>query len=245
MVRVTGWLMIIPIHKRFLRHLTLLVPDPAAARNACLAAAFLTALAASPAGAAPLSFDEGWKEQGFLRLWTNDYAPDGTRLRITSDGTVSLFYRAMPRTLWQAKKARWQWMVEQSVIATDLARKGGDDRNLAVYFVFADEAVARRLSRASAARLMRHKGTRALIYVWGGSEPPGTILPSPYGKGRLKTVVQRPAGTGSFRESVDLIADYRRAFGQEPGVLVGVAISADSDDTAGRIRAEIRDLELF
>ncbi len=195
-----------------------------------------------PAPGETIPFDRAWKEQGFFRLWSNDYKPEGRRLEVISDGTVSLFYRPLPENLRGARRARWEWAVRQGVRATDLTRKGGDDRNLALYFVFADPKAARKLARASAARLMRHAGTRALIYVWGGDYESGTVLASPYGEGRLKTVIRRPAGTGRFRETADLRADFRRAFGTDPGVLVGVAVSADSDDTDGRIEAFIEDL---
>ncbi|MGR3512356.1 MAG: DUF3047 domain-containing protein, partial [Paracoccaceae bacterium] len=45
-------------------------------------------------------------------------------------------------------------------------------------------------------------------------------------------------------EQVDLASDHRTAFGIEPGALIGLAVSADSDDTKGRIVASISDLQL-
>ncbi len=230
MARVTITDLIMSIRYVFFRHSTL------------LSLLLLLTTLTGPAASETIPFDRSWKEQGFLRLWSNDYKPEGRRLGVISDGTVSLFYRPLPEALRGARKASWEWAVRQGVKATDLAVKGGDDRNLALYFVFADPQLAAKLSRRSPARLMRHAGTRALIYVWGGDYKSGTVLASPYGEGRLKTVIRRPAGTGRFREMVDLRADYRRAFGTDPGALVGVAISADSDDTGGRIEASVADL---
>ena len=51
-------------------------------------------------------------------------------------------------------------------------------------------------------------------------------------------------GTGRFAERVDLVRDFQRAFGEAPGVLVGLAVTADSDDTDGEIRARISDLRI-
>ncbi len=133
--------------------------------------------------------------------------------------------------------------MSEGVAATDLTRKGGDDRNLALYFVFVDEATASDLNPSNARRLLRNKSTRALIYVWGGDHARGDMLPSPYHPG-LRTKVLRTNADGTFAESVDLAADYRRAFGAQPGVLVGLGVSADSDDTDGRVRASIADLRL-
>ena len=197
------------------------------------------------ATAETLRFDNSWTEQGFLRLWTNDYDLAGRQLKVTSDGTVSLLYRPVPKTAWNSKMASWGWSVAQSVAATDLTRKGGDDRNLAIYFVFMDAASAEKLAGASARRVLKNASTRALVYVWGGKYPRGKILRSPYGPNQLKTVISRSAGKGAFTESVDLAADYQRAFGKMSGVLVGVGISADSDDTDGMISAVVKDLKVF
>ncbi len=201
-------------------------------------------LAATPmAIASPVPFDRGWKEQGFLRLWTNEYSFRGRQVDVVSDGTVSLIWRPVDTDMREAKTASWRWRVTEGVAATDLTRKGGDDRNLALYFVFVDEATAATLNPSNARRLLRNKSTRALVYVWGGAHARGDSLPNPYHPG-LRTMVLRGPGEGAFSERVDLAADHRRAFGTAPGVLVGLAVSSDSDDTDGRVRASIADLTL-
>ncbi|MEM7752642.1 MAG: DUF3047 domain-containing protein [Pseudomonadota bacterium] len=211
--------------------------------------AILTALAtvltlsAATAQAQSVAFDRSWKEQGFLRLFTNDYSFRGTQLDVVSNGTVSLVWRPVEGRLQSASSAAWRWRVTESVAPTDLTQKGGDDRNLALYFVFVDPASAAELSGANARKLLRNPNTRALIYVWGGNHSTGAILPSPYHPG-LRTKVLRTAADGTFSESVDLAADYRRAFGEAKGVLVGLGVSSDSDDTDGRVRASIADLRL-
>ena len=43
---------------------------------------------------------------------------------------------------------------------------------------------------------------------------------------------------------VNLDRDFAVAFGDGPKVLVGLAVTADSDDTKGRIRASIEGLSL-
>lgn len=215
------------------------------AKFASCAVVFWAVLSVSWAGAEPLRFDRSWHEQGFFRLWTNEYDLGGNQLAVTSDGTVSLLYRPVPKSAWDSKMASWGWSVAQSVVATDLTRKGGDDRNLAIYFIFMDQADAEKLAGKSARRVLKNASTRALVYVWGGDYPRGQILHSPYGPDKLKTVISRAAGRGAFSESVDLAVDYKRAFGKTLGVLVGVGISADSDDTNGMISAIVKDLKVF
>jgi len=195
------------------------------------------------AQAGQIQFDDAWAEQGFLRLWSNGYERNGSRLDITSEGTVSLLWREVPPGSRRSKKATWNWKVDQGVVPTDLTRKGGDDRSLALYFVFVDPVTAAELTPRQARRLLRNPNTRGLVYVWGGSHAVGAILPSPYHVG-LRTKILRVDAVGAFQESVNLVHDYKAAFGEDPGLLVGLAISADSDDTGGRIRASVRNIEL-
>ncbi|KAJ01726.1 DUF3047 domain-containing protein [Sulfitobacter mediterraneus] len=188
-------------------------------------------------------FDGSWKEQGFLRLFSNDYVQRGEQLDVVSDGTVSLLWRPLDRSQRSAQAASWAWRVQEGVTPTDLTVKGGDDRNLAVYFVFVDPDRAAALAGGSARRILRERSARALIYVWGGAHNRGAILSSPYSS-QLCTKVLRVSGSGAHREDVNLAADYRSAFGRDLGALVGLAISADSDDTNGKIVASVSDLSL-
>ncbi len=202
------------------------------------------AMLATPALANDIAFDGNWKQQGFLRLSPNTYELGGSFIGIGSQDSVSMIYRPVPRGHWQADKASWEWAVSQSVPATDLTVKGVDDRNISLYFVFVDADQAEKLANASARRIFGNRSMRTLVYVWGGDYPRGTVLDSPFQPGRTMMVPLRKAGTGDFRESVDLAADYRRAFGSEPGVLVGLAVSADSDDTNTAVTARLENLDL-
>lgn len=205
----------------------------------------LTAALGCAASAGPVAFDKSWSTQKFSLFSSNKYGFGGSALSIASDGSVSLAYRQLPQAEWGARKASWGWEVSQSVPATDLAKKGGDDRNASLYFVFMPQAEAEALGpKANVRKLLTADSARVLVYVWGDSRGRGTQLASPYLGARGKTVILRPAGTGAHRENVDLAADYRRAFGAAPGALVGLAVSADSDDTESRIKASISGLTL-
>lgn len=191
-----------------------------------------------PAFATPVAFDGSWREQGFALFSSNDYGQSGGSLSVGSDGTVSLLWKAVPQNLRGATRASWTWAVSEGVPATDLRRKGGDDRNLALYFAWTDAQTAATADPSRATRLLRDPNTRVIVYVWGDDDARGTLQNSPYLPG-LRTIVLRPAGTGRHSEQVDLAADYARAFGGPPGVLVGLGVSADSDDTGTRIRATL------
>lgn len=200
------------------------------------------ALAASAALAGPISFGGGWNEQRLQIFNSNDYSFNGGSLGVASDGAVSLAWTRTSEADWGATGASWTWAVDQSVPATNLRQKGGDDRNLSLYFVFLPEERARQMQGANIRQLNGEASVRILQYVWGGNHPRGAVYGSPYAPGQGANVMLRQAGTGSFSENVNLASDYAAAFGGSPGALVGIAVSADSDDTGTAIRASVSNL---
>lgn len=203
------------------------------------------ALGVGVAQASSVAFGDSWREQRFSLFSSNDFGLRGESLTVRSDGTVSLLWTRVPEGQWDARNAAWQWRVDESVPPTDLTSKGGDDRNLALYFVFLPEAVAERAQASDLKDLLDEPDVRVLMYVWGGDHPKGAILPTPYLGERGRTIIRRQARTGAEAESADLAADYEAAFGEPVQSLVGLAVSADSDDTDSHIKARISQLRLL
>lgn len=211
-----------------------------------IAAALALSLACAPGllSAQAVGFDGAWKEQRFKIFGSNDYALGGNSLGVTSNGSVSLLWRALPAAMRDKKSASWDWSVGTSVPATDLSRKGGDDRNLALYFIFLPEAAAQAAQDQGVRALLENPDVRVLMYIWGGSHSAGQIVASPYLGSRGRSMIMRPAGTGSASERVDLARDHQRAFGEPAQSLVGLAVSSDSDDTKTAVAASISGLRL-
>ncbi|NNE88428.1 MAG: DUF3047 domain-containing protein [Silicimonas sp.] len=209
-------------------------------------AAFLAAMLVLPnfVFGQQISFTDGWKEQRFSMFSSNEFTLGGNTLGVKSDGTVSLLWRALPEVAWNSRAAQWNWAVDVSVPATDLTKKGGDDRNLSLYFLFLPEAAARKAQDQGIRALLDNPDVRVLIYVWGGAHAKGQVLPNPYLGPRGRTVVQQGTGTGSASERVDLARDHQRAFGEAPASLVGLAVSSDSDDTSSAVVARISGLQV-
>lgn len=187
---------------------------------------------------------KGWTHQKFGVFGGNSWRPAGRTLSVESDADVSLLWRPLPEEVWEATKASWSWNVGTSVPPTDLSQKGGDDRNLSLYFIFAPQDLAVRAQDLGIRKLLGNPEIRVLMYVWGGSHDRNSIVASPYLGARGKTIVLRPAGTGQRDEAVDLRSDLDRVYGKRDLMLIGLAVSADSDDTETRIEAGISDLRL-
>lgn len=170
-------------------------------------------------------------------------ARDADTLEVATDAAAGLLWRPMKQPGLPVGKAEWSWRIEHGVDPTDLTNRGKDDRALAVYFVFGGKTELAKSPRT----LLSSRSVRALVYVFGGDRPRGSILASPHMAQRGKFLILRPASGPRkqwLNESVDLAFDYARAFGQQPLDLLAVAISSDSDDTRGHNRALIRALRL-
>lgn len=205
------------------------------------AAALALSLATGASATVPFS---DWTEQRFSLFSGNRWMPSADSVTVTADGTVSMLWTVLPEARAGAEQASWRWRVADSVPPTALDQRGGDDRNLSLYFIFMPEAVADANRGASIRQLLDIEEARVLMYVWGGNHARGAVLPSPYLGARGKTIALRPAGTGQFAETVDLDADFTRAFGGQATSLVGLALSADSDDTDTTLRATLEGLVL-
>ncbi len=217
---------------------------------ALLAAAPCAAAAAEPVPFGPSLERNGWRTLTFRGLPPVEFsAPGASRLDIVSDRAASVIWRELPPGLAASRQADWRWRALSGPPATDLSARGRDDRAIAVYFVFArDEAAARSARGASSlTSAMWWSSGSALVYVHGGTGERGQIVPSPHMGASGRLIIRQPGGRGGeawLSETVDLAADFRRAFGKEPGPLVGVAVSSDSDDTGTRTVASIEGLRL-
>lgn len=201
----------------------------------------LVGIWARPAAAVTILFDTRWREESWLPFGSDAWRRGGDRLSVGTDRAEGPVWRLMPETLWDARRASWRWGVARR--GSDAGEAGeGAARTLAVRFVFAPRAVARRLARTSPERMSDHDAARALVYVWGGAGRPGAM--SLDSTGRSAVVTRRQGGTGAAEEVVDLAADHARAFGAAPAALVAVAISADAAGAGGPIEAAVADLVL-
>ena len=83
-----------------------------------------------------------------------------------------------------------------------------------------------------------------LMYIWGNRAPPETIIPNKHtSRVRMIVVESGRDRLGSWQEMTrNVAADYRRAFGEEPGRISAVGIMTDTDNTGGNAHAYYGDI---
>lgn len=214
----------------------------------------LAALMALPPGLAaatcvPVSGDlSGWERLDFDDITPNRWAVEEGAVVASSQNSASMLYAPVPATT--SPVLSWRWRVDQGVPATDLTRKGGDDRSLALTVGFAyDPANASFGERMKRVLVERVAGAdapgRIVDFVWGGAHPKGTRIESPYSGSAGQMVIQQPANAPSGQwqaERVNLAALYQELWGSPMPPITQVAVFIDTDDTGGAGQARIADL---
>ena len=217
-------------------------------------AVLLTWATPVPAATVPMGPDlaaAGWRELGVSGKPGNRFVghPDGA-IEVVSSSSVSRLYRPVEVDLAATPVLRWRWRVDEPVPPTDLTQKGEDDTALTLYVGFPwDPGRASFRERLTRPLVEAYAGEdapgRVLAYVFGGDHPRGAWVASPHLRSAGAMRVLRPADspTGEwFEEHVDIVADYRAAFGQDPPDPTQIAISADTDNTGSTSRGFVQDL---
>ena len=206
--------------------------------------------AATPDGPWP----DGWKPLTFPKI------PKHTTYRLVKDGDrVAVKAASQASSSGLTKEIlidpkeypiiQWQWKVSNILKAGDVSKKEGDDYPARIYVTFQYDSQKVGLfgkAKYEAARLIygRYPPLGAINYIWESRAPAGTAVPNPFTNQVQMIVVE----SGSSRldtwitEERNVYEDYKRAFGQEPPMISGVAIMTDTDNTGESAEAYYGDI---
>lgn len=207
--------------------------------------------AAAPAFASCVSIAPGlpgWERIDFDDIPPNTWSEDGGAVVASSNGSASLLYTSAPGGALPV--LTWKWRVDQGVPATDLTRKGGDDRSVALTVGFAydpsNASMGERMKRVVVEAVAGADAPgRVIEFVWGGLQPVGSRAQSPYSgsAGQLVTMRSSDEPTGQWQtERVDLAALYGDIWGSAAPPVTRIALTADSDDTRGSSSARVAEI---
>ncbi|MDY0269789.1 DUF3047 domain-containing protein [Trichloromonas sp.] len=172
--------------------------------------------------------------------WESKRFKGTTRYRIVqADGRTVLEARAEAAASGLTKKItfnprthrylKWRWKISATVPGGDARMKQGDDYAARLYVIFPDRFFWR---------------TRALNYIWANKLPVEEFVPNAFtANAMLLAVESGPAKAGRWvEEKRDILADFRRVFGEDPPEAGGIAIMTDTDNTGAEATAWYGDI---
>jgi len=191
----------------------------------------------------------GWNELKFDDLSPNTWREDAGAIVVNGNSSVSVFYTDAKVSPSATPILRWKWRVDETPPATDLTKKGGDDRPISLIIGFAYDSANSSLGEKMKRMFVESVAGadapgRVIDLVWGGTAPVASIAESPYSgySGRIKVMENSASGSGWIEEEIDIAALYRSAWGTEPPAITRIAISSDGDDTGSTVDARIANI---
>jgi hypothetical protein len=172
-------------------------------------------------------------------------------LRAHSVASASAIVRTGPYDVYQYPRVRWRWKVDRVLEKGDATRKDADDYAIRVYVMFVYEPKrakrSKRIKYGIAKKLLgEYPPDSTLNYFWANRPHKERILTNPYAKeARMVTLRTGSGETGQWlEESVNVIDDYREAFGTAPPTNAIIAIMSDTDNTGESATAYVDWLEV-
>lgn len=145
----------------------------------------------------------------------------------------------------------WRWKVTQGIPTAETANRAHEDAPVRIMVSFAgDMKKLGALDRAAAAVAESISGQplpyAELMYVWGGKVAVDSITTSSLtSRIRMLAVSVDEQGIGRWQTYTrNLVEDYKRAFGEEPGRVTAIQLLSDTDNTGGIAEAFYGDISV-
>jgi len=200
------------------------------------------------------SVPEGWKPWRFKKIdrltqYVTVREEGSVVVRASADSSASGLIRDVRINPTEYPSLQWTWKVSNTYTRGDVRSKEGDDYPARIYLAF--EYDPQRLSlldraKHSAVKLLYGEAPplRVLNYIWDSKALKDTIVSSAYTDWVKMIVVQSGPSLANrwITERRNVVEDYRRAFGEDPGMITGIAIMTDADNTGERATAWYGDI---
>jgi hypothetical protein len=226
---------------------TAVAQPPAATNGAPQVTSFSSARpgAAYPSGWAPVKINDEKKPTDYAMV------DDGGAvvLHATADGAASLLGYKTSFDIKAAPTLEWRWKVKNLIASADNAVASKEDSPARIVLEFDGDKSKLSLAERStiaAGKLLsgRELPYATLMYIWSNKEPVGKLVQNPR-TSRVQMVVASSGanGVGAWQSlSRNVLDDFRRAFKEDPGKLIGVAVLTDTDNTGEKTEAWYGDM---
>ena len=173
-------------------------------------------------------------------------------LKAQSDASASGLVYKSEFNVYDYPNLRWSWMIENVFKKGDAKSKKGDDYPIRIYVMFKYDpkkaGFGERIKYNTAKTLYgEYPPHSSLNYIWANKEHPERIITSSYTDKSKMILLQK--GDSNIKkwqvEKVNIIADYREAFGEDPPQIATLGIMNDSDNTGEKAISYIDFIEIY
>jgi hypothetical protein len=152
----------------------------------------------------------------------------------------------------QSLLLQWEWKAVGAMPQADNADSQHDDAPLRLLVAFDGNksklSLKEKLTFEMANLISGQEMPYATVmYIWSGKNAANTVLNNAH-TSRVKMIVVDSGwdNLGEWRKHErDLAADYKLAYGETPGNVIGIALLTDTDNTKSEVRALYGDIELL
>jgi len=179
-------------------------------------------------------------------------AADGqTVLRAVAHSSASLLATRVDFDPNRYPILSWRWKIARNVAGADSHERKREDAPARVMVSFTGDS--RKLSlkeRATASAAEAISGQALpyaeLMYIWGNKVAVDSVTPSLLTtRIRMIAVGSDEAGVGEWQSYTrNLVDDYKRVFGEDPGNVVAIKVMTDTDNTGGEAEALYGDISV-
>jgi len=147
---------------------------------------------------------------------------------------------------------QWEWKALSAIPEADNAERYHDDAPLRILVAFdgnKSKLPLKEKMNFEMANLIsgQEMPYATLMYIWSGKSAVDTIINNAH-TSRVKMIVVDSGwdNLGTWhKHQRDLASDYKRAYGEAPGEVIGIALLTDTDNTKSETRAIYGDIELI
>lgn len=172
-------------------------------------------------------------------------------VRAEAEASVSALIQTVAVDPAERSRIRWRWKAERLIQEANELEAARDDAPARVLVGFSGDLA--RLEPAERSRLAlagalsgRELPYATLMYIWSSRQPVETVIANPRSsRVRMLVVEQGAARLGRWLAyERDVTADYRRAFGEQPGSIIWIGVMTDADDTGSSALTHYGDIVL-
>lgn len=207
-----------------------------------------TTNASLPKGWEPLSIG-GIERKTNYRLVKDE---DIWVVRADSENAASAIFYPVTIDLKKTPIIQWRWKVNAVLKTGDATTREGDDYSGRLYILFDYD-----VSRLSWFERIGYEGyyelngvyppLASLNYLWANKLEVGSLRPNIYSD-RVKMYALQSGDINAGKwviQQRNVYADYQQAFGEEPPVILGIAIMTDTDNTGEKATAFYGDIRFL